>query len=295
MKITLLGTGSPAPSLRRQSSGYIFEINDDVIVFDHGPGAHHRLLEAGFSATDVTHVFFTHYHYDHVMDYPRLVLTRWDHGVDAVRPLKVFGPPPLREINDRFIGPNGAFDYDIAARTESPASLAVYAARGGEGARPRPEPELREVAAGDVVEGEGWTIRVGPARHVQPSLNCQAYRIETPQGSVVYSGDNGGVYEPFVAFARDCDVLIHMNHFLSGTELTKDYRLTAGSHLDVAETAKQAGARMLVLTHFRPQLDLAGVKERMVAEMAAVYPGPIVIGEDLMKVPLRPGADETAD
>jgi len=295
MKVLLLGTGTPAPSLRRQSSGYLFDTGRDVIVIDHGPGAHHRLLEAGYKATDVTHLFFTHYHYDHVMDYPRMVLTRWDHGDRQTPPLKVYGPPPLREITERFIGERGAFALDIAARTQSPASLAVYAARGGQGARPRPAPELNEISPGDAVNGTGWRISVGPARHVQPHLNCQAYRLETDAGCFVYSGDNGGVYEPFIEFARDCDVLIHMNHFLSGTELHEEYRLMSGSHLDVAETAKQARAKTLVLTHLLPHLDRPGVKERMVAEMAAIYDGRIIVGEDLMTVPLSSAEHGTAD
>jgi ribonuclease Z len=295
MKITLLGTGTPAPSLRRQSSGYLFDLGGDVIVMDHGPGAHNRLLEAGYKATDVTHLFLTHYHYDHIMDYPRLVLTRWDHGADSVPPLRVFGPSPLRELTDRLIGEHGAFAWDIAARVKSPASLAVYQARGGGTERPRPAPDLREVSTGDAVEGCGWTVTVGPARHVQPHLACQAYRLATDGTSVVYSGDNGGVYEPFIEFASGCDVLIHMNHFLSGTELTADYRRMTGSHLDVAETARRAGARMLVLTHLLPQLDHPGVKERMVAEMAAIYDGPIVVGEDLMTVPLAPAERRPAD
>src|SRR5436190_861443 len=80
MKITLLGTGNPAPSLKRMGSGYILEIADDVIVLDHGPGSHHRLLEAGRRATEVTHTFFSHLHYDHFVDFPRLLLTRWDSG-----------------------------------------------------------------------------------------------------------------------------------------------------------------------------------------------------------------------
>lgn len=295
MKLTLLGTGTPAPSLRRASSGYVFELGDDVVVMDHGPGAHHRLLEAGYQATDVTHFLATHYHYDHIMDYPRLVLTRWDHGGDAIAPLKVFGPEPLAEINDRFIGAEGAFALDIAARTESPASLAVYHARGGTGDRPRPTPDLRQVAPGDVIEGRDWRILVGPARHVQPNLNCLSYRVETSEGTVVYSGDNGGVFEPFIEFAKGTDVLIHMNHFLSGTEATPDYRQMSGSHMDNAETARQAEVGMLVLTHFLPMLDRVGVKERMVAEMAEVYNGPIVIGEDLMEIPLRVSKPGTAD
>ena len=114
MKITLLGTGTPAPSITRQSSGYAVETGNDLLVFDHGPGAHQRLLEAGYRATDVTHFFFTHYHYDHLMDYPRLLLTRWDHGAPDLPQLKVFGPAPLAEINNRVMGPDGLFALDIA-------------------------------------------------------------------------------------------------------------------------------------------------------------------------------------
>jgi len=84
MKITLLGTGNPAPSLKRMGSGYIVEVGKDVIVFDHGPGSHHRLLETGTKATDVTHTFFSHLHYDHFMDFPRLLLTRWDSGAAQI-------------------------------------------------------------------------------------------------------------------------------------------------------------------------------------------------------------------
>ena len=34
MKITLLGTGTPTPSLKRMSSGYMVEVGDDIILFD---------------------------------------------------------------------------------------------------------------------------------------------------------------------------------------------------------------------------------------------------------------------
>src|SRR5215813_6736713 len=74
LSVTLLGTGTPSPSLDRQSSGYLIEAGHDLIVWDHGPGAHHQLIESGHRSTDVTHAFFTHLHYDHCMEYGRLVL-----------------------------------------------------------------------------------------------------------------------------------------------------------------------------------------------------------------------------
>src|SRR5262245_62571957 len=117
MKITLLGTGNPAPSLKRMGSGYLVCVGNDVIVFDHGPGSHHRLLETGTKATDVTHAFFSHLHYDHFMDFPRLLLTRWDDGAARIPELKVYGPKPIKHSVERLIGPEGVFHPDITART----------------------------------------------------------------------------------------------------------------------------------------------------------------------------------
>jgi ribonuclease BN (tRNA processing enzyme) len=114
--ITLLGTGTPHPSLERQSSSYLVEIGGDTILLDHGTGSHHRLLESGHQAVDVTHVFFTHLHYDHCMDYARLVLQRWDQGADRIPDLDVYGPAPIRRMTDLLFGPDGVYGPDIRAR-----------------------------------------------------------------------------------------------------------------------------------------------------------------------------------
>lgn len=287
MRITLLGTGTPAPSLTRQSSGYLIEVGGDVIVMDHGPGAQHRLLEAGRHPTDVTHLFLSHLHYDHIMDYPRLVLQRWDMGAGKIPELQVYGPEPLAHVTERLIGQDGAFGLDIASRTGHQASKDVYVSRGGVLPRARPKPEIREVAPGDVVEGGAWRVVVGEAWHFQPFLNCLAYRLECDAGVLVYSGDNGGVREAMVELARDCDVLIHMCHFATGMEPTEDYRRSSGSHMDVAEVAARANARTLVLTHYIPMLEAPGVMEALLAEMRDVYRGDIIVGRDLMQIPLR--------
>ena len=44
MIITLLGTGSPVPMQNRASSGYLVELDNEILVFDHGAGAHHNFL-----------------------------------------------------------------------------------------------------------------------------------------------------------------------------------------------------------------------------------------------------------
>jgi ribonuclease BN (tRNA processing enzyme) len=293
MQLTLLGTGTPTPSLTRAGAGYLLEIGADVIVIDHGPGAHHRLLQAGRRAVDVTHLFLSHLHYDHCCDVARLLLTRWDQGAGQVPELRIYGPPPTARMVALLLGPDGVFGPDLTARISHQASIDIFAARGGVPPRAWPRPAVTEVAPGQVVTGDGWTATVGEGSHVQPYLACYAYRFDAPAGSVCYSGDSGGVCPAIVELARGCDVLVHMTHYLSGTEPTPAYRAACGNHLDTAEVARRAGVRTLVLTHLLEQIDRPGVRERVIAEMHAVFDGAIIWGEDLLTVPLagpRPAA-----
>jgi len=282
-KITLLGTGTPAPSLERQGSGYLIEVGDDVIVFDHGPGAHHRLLETGHRAVEVSQVFFTHLHYDHCMDYGRLVLQRWDQGADKVADLLVYGPPPMRRMTDLLFGEDGVYGPDIRARIEHRSSIDQFVARGGKAPRKRPAPRVREIHAGDVIEGSGWKVTVGRATHVEPYLECLAFRLDAPDGSLCYTGDSGASDE-IVALAKGCDVLIHMNHYFSGTAPSPAYRAACGNHRDNALTAKRAGVKTLVLTHLLGQIDQPRIREQIVHEIQQVFDGKVVWGEDKMQL-----------
>jgi ribonuclease Z len=87
-----------------------------------------------------------------------------------------------------------------------------------------------------------------------------------------------------IELAKNADILIHMCHFATGMEPTEGYRLASGNHMDIAEIAKRANVKTVVLTHFIHLLDRPGVLEQMVAEMKTVYDGHIVIGRDLMEL-----------
>jgi len=285
MKITLLGTGTPAPSLARQSAGYLFEVGGDLIVVDHGPGAHHRLLESGYRATQVTHAFFSHLHYDHCLDYPRLVLQRWDMGAGRIPELRVYGPPPIAQTTEQLFGVDGVYGVDIRARIEHQSSIDVFTARGGTLPRRRPAPIVSELHAGATISGDGWTMTAGQAQHVQPYLECLAYRLDTPEGSVCYSGDSGPC-DAIIELALGCDVLIHMNHHFSGSEPSAAYRAACGNHLDNASIARRAGVKTLVLTHLLAQIDRPGLRERIVHEIQREFTGQVIWGEDLMRLTL---------
>ena len=50
MRVTLLGTGTPTPSLVRMNSGCMLQVGSDVILLDHGPGAYRRMMETPVAA-----------------------------------------------------------------------------------------------------------------------------------------------------------------------------------------------------------------------------------------------------
>jgi ribonuclease Z len=286
MRIRLLGTGTPTPSLKRMCSGYLVEIGDDVIVLDHGFGAHHRLLELGVEATQVSHFFCSHLHYDHMGDFPRLLLTRWDQGAGKIPELKVYGPPPIKEVTRSLIEKGGAFWPDLVARTENLCSVQIYWARGGTGERKKPAPEVTELAPNDVVRGAGWQVTTVGVSHFGPQLISYGFRLDSPAGSFVYSGDSGPCAS-MERLAKDCDVLVHMCQYLSGTELGPEFAQSCMGHLELARLAQKSNVRTVVVSHVTEQIDQPGVRERLVCEMAEIYKGDIVFGEDLMEIPIK--------
>ena len=285
MEIRLLGTGTPTPSLERMSSGYLVRVNGDVLLFDHGPGAYHRMMEAGVAATDVTHLFFTHLHYDHCLDYARLLLTRCDQGGGKIPELKVYGPPFTERMTELLIGEDGVFGPDLKARTEHPLSQVVYEARGGSLPRPWPRPSVTPLRSGAEVKGDGWRITTRSVRHVQPYLDCYGYRLECADGVFAYSGDSGPC-KAMEELARGCDVLVHMCHYLSGTELSSEFAEGCMGHMELAALGRDAGVKNLVISHVTEQMDVPGVRERIVREMSEIYSGNLFLGEDLMVIPV---------
>jgi ribonuclease BN (tRNA processing enzyme) len=83
--------------------------------------------------------------------------------------------------------------------------------------------------------------------------------------------------------AKDADLLVH---YLNGFdfEVAEPGLLT---RQQVAATlARDAGVKTLVTTHHGPAIDRDGVRERVIADIAAVYKGTLIWGQDLMSFDL---------
>ena len=286
MKVTLLGTGSPVPMLNRASAGYLIEFDDEMLVFDHGAGAHENFLRAGKRAVDLNTIFFSHLHTDHCLDYARLVHSRWDQGAGLIPDLTVYAPAYMQRMTDLLFEENGVFHNDLDGRMHSAGSQRVYLNRGGTLPRKRPKPNITSLFDGQVIESEKWTVKVREVLHQPGHIEPYAFRLETADGVLVYSGDTGPC-EAIEQLSEGADMLIHMCYFISGSFMKPDQQLTSSGHLEAARTAAKAGVKTLVATHFTPQMDALGIKEKCLAEMREVFDGRIIWGEDLMEIPLE--------
>src|ERR1043166_2582144 len=76
-KVTLLGTGSPRPLMERFGPSLLVEAGSERILIDCGRGTPQRLVQLNIPLRDITSVFLTHLHSDHVMGVPDLWLTGW--------------------------------------------------------------------------------------------------------------------------------------------------------------------------------------------------------------------------
>jgi ribonuclease Z len=277
----LLGSGTPTPTPERYGSAFAVRTGEELIMFDCGPAATHKLVKAGLWPTDVKHLFFTHHHYDHNVDYPCFLLCRWDQNVaQRDNPLTVYGPPPTSELTDRLIGPDGVFSPDLTARINAPLSQRVFVNRGGTLPRLWPEVHAHDVDPGWTHETDGWRVASAPTVHVA-DLVTLAWRLETGDCTIVFTGDT----EPCDSvrdLAVGADVLVAMcwDHQAQLVESGED----AGQMGTTAagELAEAAGARNLVLVHTSPQLARPGSIERAVGDIREVYKGDVYFGQDVL-------------
>lgn len=283
MKITLLGTGSPEAHAARASSAYLIEIRQSKILFDCGGGAFDRLLQYGLLPGDITHLFFTHLHSDHMMDYARLVHAAWDEGA---KPLAVIGPAPLQQITELYFGEQGVFATDLTARTQLPASQEVWTSRGGSLPRPWPKPDVTEVDPGfNYTHDDGWRLSSCNVPHAQPFLSCMAFRIEYAGRAFVYSGD-AGVCDELETLAKGCDLLLHWCYRATGDTSMPSAASLSPDPTQIAQLATRCNAKRLLLTHIRKIMDSPNGHLQMQDDMARHFNGSADIAHDLMTIEL---------
>ncbi len=222
MQLTVLGSGTIAPSADRTAAAYWVETGDVRLLLDCGAGTLQRAARFDVPWSTATHVAISHFHLDHWGELPHyLFALRWGTAPPRSTPLVLLGP---RGIHARLTLAAGAFEDWLIA----------------------PEYGL------DIVEldpGDGYPldrdVRLESAAtsHTAESL---AYAVCADGARLVYTGDTG-FDESLAQWSIDCDLL------LAECSLPEEYAIE--SHLTpqrAGRLARLARAQRLVLTHFYP-------------------------------------------
>jgi ribonuclease Z len=272
IKVTLMGTGSPQPRMDRFGPSILVEAGGERLVFDCGRGATQRLEQIKIHVGDITALFLTHLHSDHVVGIPDLWLTGWLTGRKA--PLRVWGPTGTKNMMTHL---QEAFEFDIHIRRDVDEKIP------GQGALV----EAKDVEEGVVYENGGVKVTTFFVDHglVKPALG---YRVDFEGHSVVLSGDTRPS-ENLIHWAKGTDLLIHEvidpEAFIQERgKLFKPemVRQILGHHT----TPEQAGTifetvkpKLAVYSHVIP-----GGGQNFVALTRKTYAGPLELGEDLMTI-----------
>lgn len=271
----------PTPTPHWFGSAYLLDVAGRSLLVDCGPATTYKLARAGRSAAEISLLLFTHHHLDHNADYPCFVLTRWDRDVTQT-PLRVYGPPPTAAFTRKlFDAPDGAWVDDWTAQIEHPGSERVFANRGGTPPRRPLRVNAVDIATTFVLEEDGFFVRAADTVHAQPWLESVAYRVDSDEGSMVFSGDTGPV-DGVVELARGADMLICMCWDTDAAMKAEGLSGGMTGTPSAAMLAARAGVRTLVLTHISPYLDDPAVREDALREAAAAFDGLVVFGEELM-------------
>lgn len=228
MRLTTLGTSAAGvPRAGDAGSGHLLEHGGTRLLVDVGGGVLGELVKHA-PLESVSGVFVSHVHQDHVADlYPLALWARF-----TKRKLAVFGPPGLRTLCYRW--------FSLFSSDPDPYVEAM---------------ELTEVAEWQVCSLGELKFMPCPVEH---NVLTFALRAEAGGKRFVYSGDTraGALLEEA---AQQADLFLCEATYQDlppgrEGEKSRAHHMTAR---EAGLVAKRAGAKRLVLTHLKMDLDPA--------------------------------------
>lgn len=272
-EVILLGTGTPYPDPASSGPATAVVIGGRVFLFDAGPGVMRRLRAANLPINGPEALFITHLHSDHTLGYPDLILTSW--VMRRQGPFGVYGPRGLRRMTRHLLA---AYSEDIQLRTDG---LEHEVPRGY-------RVNVHEIQSGVVYEKEGVRVTAIAVPHGAWQASF-AYRIDTPDRSIVISGDTRPS-EALVKAARGVDVLIHEVYSAAhlapenrpgGQDWPRYCREYHTSDVELGQLAARIQPKLLILDHI---IRMGATDEEMLSAVrAGGYRGQLVMGKDLAR------------
>jgi ribonuclease Z len=270
MHLVLLGTGYPFPSSERAGPSCAVIVGDRIFIVDAGRGVGMRLAAMGNPWRQISAVFITHLHSDHIDGLPDLFHNSWQFGNG--RPLELYGPTGIRRAADGILQ---FYEADIHIRRDLTEKLPQQGALIG----------AHEIQEGVIYDAAGVHVIAFAVDH-RPVKPAFGFRFEYGQHSIVVSGDTRP-NDSLIRHAGNADILVCEAYAGSnaspGAEGTRpwsiqDYHTSAAEAGEMAEKAK---VKTLVLTHLIPP---NAPEKYFLDEAKKAFSGKILVGRDLMQV-----------
>lgn len=248
MILTVLGSGTCVPSLRRGAPAYLLEAEGFQALVDCGSGSLLQLERLKKSYRDLDAVFLTHHHPDHLSDLiPLIQALKYTPGFIRRKDLFVIGPPSVRQMLDRCVHPAFLAGEEHRVRVLDPREVSL------------PVP---------------FAVRVFETGHTDDGL---AFRFESGGRVIVLTGDTD-LSPGLAAFCADADLLVIDCSFPAAEKVE--------GHLSAREcgmVAREARARRVLLSHFYPSSKPDEVRRD---ECRENFSGDVLVAEDRLEIPL---------
>ncbi len=301
MRVILCGTSSPLPDPGRAKACTIVVAGDKAYVIDTGPESWEQLQRMQFPGIRIAGIFITHYHSDHIGDLGEFRMQTMVAGRSQMLP--VYG---ARGINNVVMGFNMAYEEDARLRFAHHGSSLINVPASPLVAKEFGKSFVGNLDAEEVILRDGdLTVTAFEVDH-DPIRPAVGYRFDWKGRSVVLSGDTA-LSSNFTENAKGADVLVTESLAGNLIAMAQQQMKAAGnergaqimgdipdyhiSPLEAAQTANEAGVKLLVYTHHIPsaQVNLPPY----FAGVAAVRPADQwVIGWDGLRVDLPANSTE---
>ncbi|MGH6627224.1 MAG: MBL fold metallo-hydrolase [Burkholderiaceae bacterium] len=272
MRVVLLGTGGPELTPNRLGYATLIEAGGQKLLFDAGRGVLQRLYESRVNVTEVTKVFITHLHNDHIEGLPSLWMTPW-FLLGRDKPMEAWGPDGTAAM---IKGMQAMFRHDMEHRVNKFNKLDNL------------QFTVSEIKDGEIYNRGGVKVTAFSVWH-DDGNPAFGYRVDYKGRSVVLSGDTT-YSENVVKVGRGADLIVHNVIAMSET-LTKAPEM--GPVIGKLTTPEQAARvftetkpRMAVFSHIvKKELPGRHGDELILQRVRrAGYKGPLEMGYDRMVV-----------
>jgi ribonuclease BN (tRNA processing enzyme) len=287
-----LGTRSgPLPAAGRAQSSNLVTVNGTHYVIDAGDGVARRLAKAGINVRDIGTIFITHHHDDHTAGLGTLMSVAWD--AQRTTPINVYGPPQTEALVKAAVQ-----YYGISAEI-----------RIADGGRSVPLTEVflgHDVGIGEIYQDANIKVLAAENTHFKFHAGAAAsrhksyaYRVETPDRVIVFTGDTGPsdavtelakgadlLVTETVSFQDRMQKMIENGQWQAMTDAEREgiTRQATQGHMtleNIAEMATRANVKTVVLSHLSARAGGADDYAQWAEIVKKQFSGEVIVARDL--------------